>query len=251
MNKKIKVLIVDDEIEACENLQRFIQAIDPRMDIVSFAHHAKEAELAINQHQPDILFLDIEMPHENGIAFLKRLGVVNFETVFVTAYDEYAIHAFKLNAIDYVLKPIKKEYLEKTLRRVNEFVLANKSGASPTSELLKNLEESSKKNLVLRNGCEVHYLNFNDIIYLSAEGSYTHIYTLKKEYPYQGSYNLKYYEELLPAHFERVHRGYIINSEMMKQVTSENNSHFIILKNDVSIPISRRRHKYFVEQLGE
>ena len=251
MNKKsIRALIVDDEIQACENLESFIKEINPNFEIIGFAHSTKEAEEIINAQKPNVVFLDIQMPNETGIEFLKRIENVSFETVFVTAYDEYAIKAFKLNAIDYVLKPINKQYLEKTLARISNFIEVKNGSSTTSTELIKKENPDKKNYLTLRNGTEIHYLQLEEIVYLSSQGNYTSFYTSKDKNPFLGSYNLKYYEEILPENFSLVHRGYIINLDELKYVEQKNSQYSIILSNEDQIPISRRKYKTFKDRMN-
>ena len=219
MNNLIaKALIVDDEFEACENLRSFLEELAPGLEIMACVHSTKEAEEYIQKENPDIVFLDIEMPDETGIEFLKRIDTSSFETVFVTAYNEYAIKAFKLNAIDYVLKPINKEYLKKKLNRAQEFLQARNNRSVTSTQLLTAPGPKEQNHLVLRSGAEIHYVNFDNIVYLSSDGNYSNFFTAKDQQHYVGSYNLKHYEDILPTEFARVHRGYIINETLIKHV---------------------------------
>ncbi len=251
MNKQnIKALIVDDEFEARENLTGFLNELAPDIEIIASVNSTKAAESIIQTEKPDIVFLDIEMPEETGIEFLKRIDNNTFETVFVTAYNEYAIKAFKLNAIDYILKPINKDYLEKTLERLKVFLQARKNNSPTSTEIISKQDDNKDKtHLTLRYGSEIHYVNFKDLSHLSSDGSYTNFYTAQSEKAYLGSYNLKHYEDILPENFTRVHRGYIINEALVEHVEQKGGKHYIILPNKIEVPISRRRFKSFNEKM--
>src|ERR1700740_2529996 len=115
----LNVLIVDDEMEACANLQHILsEYVDKEINIVGIANNTREAEAAIAKAAPAAVFLDIEMPNENAFHFLERIAPFNFEVIFVTAYDEYAVKAFKLNAVDYILKPISINELNQAVQRL-------------------------------------------------------------------------------------------------------------------------------------
>src|ERR1700689_5825299 len=120
-NALLNVLIVDDEMEACDNLKNILmEYVDKEINIAGIANNTREAEAQINNFLPDAVFLDIEMPNENAFHFLSRISPFGFEVIFVTAYDEYAIKAFKLNAVDYILKPISIAELTAAVQKLKE-----------------------------------------------------------------------------------------------------------------------------------
>ncbi len=120
-SKQIQILIVDDEKKACANLRNILlEFVDPGLQIVGEANSTMEAEQLIAIHKPDAIFLDIEMPNENAFHFLERIAPFDFEVIFVTAYEEYAIRAFRLNAIDYILKPISIKDLSTAVQKLKD-----------------------------------------------------------------------------------------------------------------------------------
>src|SRR5690242_15259365 len=120
-SKSLQVLIVDDEKKACTNLKNILlEFVDPGIVIAGIANSTAEAESLIADTTPDAIFLDIEMPTENAFHFLDRISPVNFEVIFVTAYEEYAVRAFRLNAVDYILKPISIAELKKAVQRLKD-----------------------------------------------------------------------------------------------------------------------------------
>ena len=173
-------MIVDDEIDACRNLQKtLVEYIgDPGINIVSMVQNTRLAEALINEHKPDVVFLDIEMPNENAFDFLERIGPVSFDVVFVTAYDEYAIRAFKLNAIDYILKPIGIDEVARAVSRARERMLYKKrSDVKDTySDIGTNLRTHEKLNKIkLKDNTGFYIVDFKDILYVEAKGSYSFI----------------------------------------------------------------------------
>src|SRR4051812_17864958 len=203
--KPINVILVDDEQEACINLQNILQTyVDEPINIMAVAYNTRDAEQLVRNLQPDALFLDIEMPNENSFQFLSRISPFHFEVIFVTAYDEYAIKAFKLNAIDYILKPVSISELRTAIERLRlrlreKKILSGLFSYPELSELVYN--RSDHLRIVLKNGNEVEVVEFKDIYFLEAQASYCRIVFLKNKEVKEltMSYPLSEYEDLLPA----------------------------------------------------
>ncbi len=247
--KYLNVIIVDDEIDACRNLRKTLLEFldDPWINVAGTAQSTKVAEALITEHQPDVVFLDIEMPNENAFDFLERIGPVFFDVVFVTAYDEYAIKAFRLNAIDYILKPIGIDEVSRAVGRARERAIYKRI-SGPTglyNEIGRSLKTHEKLNkLKLKDSTGFYVVDFKDILYAEASGSYSVIWFLaddKSEKNILTSTSLNEYEALLPDDiFCRVHRSYLVNCMHVKKVLNEDNS-FVIMKNKAQLPVSRRR----------
>jgi two-component system LytT family response regulator len=194
-----KAIIVDDESLAREMLQDMLMLINPDIKIVAFCEDLPEAVKAINKFRPDILFLDVDMPRYKGIDIAEFFDVMDFDVVFTTAHQQYAINAIKLNALDYLLKPLDLEDLRIA---INKFIKKRQSSET---------EIKYPGKLVVNTAQIVHFIDIDKIIYLKAEGAYTKIITEDNEV--LSSKNLKFYEE----HFEdnssflRCHKSYIVN----------------------------------------
>ena len=256
--KPLNVLLVDDEIEACRNLKHILlEYVDPSINIVGVAYNTAEAEKQLELHKPDAVFLDIEMPNENAFQFLERISPIKFEVVFVTAYDEYAIKAFKLNAVDYILKPISITELANAVVKLKERVkfksmLTTGSGNNDFSEISKQITTKSKINKIsLKGNNNVELVSFRDIIYVEAFGKYSKVFFLKYNNVVDilTSYAISDYEELLPSElFYRIHKSYLINTDQIKQIHKEDSS-TLIMHHSISIPVSRRRFPSLLEFL--
>lgn len=243
-----KVLIVDDEKKACTNLSNLLREyVDTGVDIIGSANDTYEAEKQINKNAPDVVFLDIEMPNENAFQFLERISPFNFEVVFVTAYDEYAVKAFKLNAVDYILKPISIPELKDAYERVRERIRYKKMiGQRKTSyiELARQVNNTIKHHKITLKDIHVtEVVDFKDVCFVEAQSSYSRVVFFKgstcKEMVLSSP--LSDYEELLPADiFHRVHRSYLINCSQIKKIFNDG-SNQVLMKNDEVIPVSRRR----------
>lgn len=257
-NGNVTVIIVDDEKEACANLEHILaNYIEHGVYVAGTANSTKEAEKLIAATAPDAVFLDIEMPQENAFRFLERIAPVNFEVIFVTAYDEYAVKAFKLNAIDYILKPISIKELGQAIVKIKEKaglkrMLSGPAGNVPYPEIGQMITGKTKSHrITLKDNNVVEVVDFRDIYFIEAQGSYTRVVFLKekvmKEITMSGS--LTEYEELLPSDlFFRIHKSYLINCAHVKKIIRGDYAE-VILAGNYTLPISRRRYTSLIEFL--
>jgi two-component system LytT family response regulator len=247
-DRKLNVIIVDDEKNACINLENMLaRYAGSTVHVSGTAANTAEAEVLIKKVRPDAVFLDIDMPGENAFQFLGRIAPVTFEIIFVTAYDEYAIKAFKLNALDYVLKPVDiDDMLNSIARLANKLKYATPASRTAEYKDIQNRMESSgsQNQIILRSTNNLEVINFADIYFIEAQQNYSKFCFLKggtiKETV--TSYTLMEYEELLPADmFFRVHRAFLING-MHAGTILNGDKNFVIVKNEFTIPIARRRY---------
>jgi two-component system LytT family response regulator len=252
---KLKVAIIDDEHEACRYLQNVIQEEAEDIIIAGVAHSAQEAEELINIHNPDAIFLDINMPGENVFDFLGRIKHVSFEVIFATSYDEYAIRAFKLNALDYVLKPICREevsaVLEKLRKRIKYNLYLQQSSSMLNEVSLRKCLKETQNKIVLKDGNSMVVVPFNDICYVEARGNYSFIVFYYSNL-YRNiimSHPIAEYEELLPDDiFFRVHKSYLINCRRIEKIRT-NPQVNLQISDGSTVPVSRRRFPLLIEFL--
>ena len=255
-HSRMNVLIVDDEEEACTNLRNILlEYVDPTINIVGEAHNTLEAEKLITKHSPAGVFLDIEMPNENAFSFLERISPVNFEVVFVTAYDDYAIRAFKLNAVDYILKPLSIPELKGAVAKLSERI-QYKSLLKKKSQSYVDLSEQVNgrvkgQKITLKEGSDVVIVDFKDIYFIEAQGSYSRIVFAAdgatREIVLSSS--LSDYEELMPEdQFYRIHKSYLVNCFHVTRILKDGTSQ-IVINDKYTLPISRRRFQPLLEFL--
>jgi len=253
----INVLIVDDEIEACENLRNILtEFVDSDIRILGIANSTFEAEEQIARLKPDAVFLDIEMPNENAFKFLDRIAPFNFEVTFVTAYDEYALKAFRLNAVDYILKPISIPELIGAVAKLRERIkfrkVINKSKGVSYSEISGIITHKTKnQKITLKDGNNIEVVDFRNIFFIEAQGSYSRIlfskYNTVRELVM--SVSLADYEEMLPTDiFYRIHKSYLINCGHVKKILRDD-ANQVVVHSDFTLPISRRRFAPLLEFL--
>lgn len=206
---KIKAIIVDDELMARNLLNGIIQENCPQIEVLESCANLPDAVKAIRNHRPNLVFLDIEMPGHSGLELLDFFNEseIDFSIIFTTAYNQYAINAFKLSAIDYLLKPLDAEAIVKSVQRFE------KSNAKNTLELLRNnLKPTSVKKLAIHTVSSIDFIILNDITFFKAEGAYTQI-IMKNDTKILSSKNMKHFEDILQSNenFIRCHKSYIVN----------------------------------------
>ena len=255
--RPILALLLDDELHACLNLQQLIKTYwKEKIEIFGIAQSTETAEAMMAQIRPDVVFIDIEMPGENAFQFLQRISPFSFEIIFVTAYDEYALRALKLNAVDYILKPISLEELDVAIKKLEEKIsikeFSKKLVVDDSYDELSNqlLQQESAKKIFLRSRGGMTVIYFADITYIEAEGSYSHFYYFEKgkKRSVVMSHPLTDYEDLLPANmFYRIHKSFLINCHQIVHISK---SDFMVsMKTGAKIPLSRRRHASLLDFL--
>jgi len=231
----IRALVVDDEAPSREVMCNYLRDFCTGVDVVATASSVKSAYRAIQKHNPEVVFLDIEMPDGKGFDLLKMFPKINFRVVFVTAYSEYAIKAFRVNAADYLLKPVKIDELNAAVEKIRNENRWNYDTGQVT-ELLKSLSENNtfQPTIVVSNIKGFEVIRINEIIMCKADGYCTNFF-LEGDRKVISSKNLKQYEELLAGHnIIRVHHSYLVNPNHILSFTrqgeillSENNKAFL------------------------
>lgn len=245
--KALRALIVDDSSAARRLLRLLLAEMPAPVDVLGEAANVDEAVRKITKEKPDLVFLDIEMPGKSGLTLLDELAGAEYipDVIFTTAYNQYAIDAFRLSAIDYLLKPIDEKLLEKAVEKAMERNRA-KEFSLKLAHLLHNLKEENDRciSVPLRGGFE--FIKVNEILFLEADGSYTRINTLKNK-PVLVSRNLKYFESQLAGlpHFFRIHRSFLVNINHVSKV--EKNQ--ALMSNGFAADISADRKEEFLEQM--
>jgi two-component system LytT family response regulator len=210
--KKLKALLVDDEASARDVLENLLLRFCPEIELLAKCEGLESAVEQINQHQPDLVFLDIEMPNYAGYEIVKFFDSINFEIIFVTAYDRYAIKAFEIAAIDYLLKPIDIERLKASVARIVKQKEVAKQ-LERISVLSSTIDSKQIKNIVVFDKGQQHVVSIDTIIAIEAQESYCSLHTTDKNYTV--SKNLKHFETLLESlpQFMRVHKSWLVNKE--------------------------------------
>ncbi|TDQ08393.1 LytR/AlgR family response regulator transcription factor [Pedobacter metabolipauper] len=245
----INCIIVDDETKARNNLRQLLHEYCPSIKILDEASSATGALKLINQHQIDLLFLDIEMGTESGFDLLRSLnGNQNFEIIFVTAFDKYGIQAVKSCAIDYLLKPINilelTSAVEKAIRQI-----APKKENIRLKELIANIDRAEdEQRIAIPLTDKIEFVAVANIIRLEAEGNYTHIY-LTGGKKYLVCKTLKEYHELLENHnFLRTHQSHLINYKKISAYVKKDGG-YLSMEDNSQIPISRQKKEEILAKI--
>lgn len=240
-NSLIRALIIDDEQLARENLKLLIKDFCEGVEIVGLAGNITEGRQLIETIKPDVVFLDIRMPSgAEGFDLLDSLAEINFEVVFVTAFKDYAIQAFKANAIDYILKPVEIEELQKTTERIHERVLGTSVKQNSKPQITSAFDSIRRKQIdriTIPQKSGIKIIETKNISHLESKGNYTILHFSDKD-PFLDSRTLKTYQEILPQEFIRVHNSHIVNGKEIVEYTMEE-GHSLILKSGDMIPVSR------------
>jgi two-component system LytT family response regulator len=242
-----KIIIIDDEPLARSIVREFLQNY-PELEIVQECNDGFEGVKAIQQHEPDLIFLDIQMPKINGFEMLELLDQPP-AVIFTTAFDEYAIKAFEAHAIDYLLKPFNKERFDKAIQKWKEQTAATQKN---TTELLETASYSpaQSQRIVVKTGSKIKIIPVQDVYFLEAADDYVKVHT------HEGSFlknkTMNHFEKTLDAQqFVRSHRSYIVNVQQITRIDPyEKDNHIAILKAGAKVPVSRNGYAKLRTVLG-
>lgn len=250
MYHSILAIIVDDEPILAFGLQTMLKKYCPQLLVKAVCHNADDAILEINNHQPQLVFLDISMPGKSAFDMLVEMGDIPFEIIFITAHQHFAIQAFKYSAIDYLLKPIDEEELIAAVERAIQEI-KDKTHKDNFGTLMHNLKQQYTPNeqkicLPTLNGFQI--IKSKEVIYCEADGAYTN-FILSNGKKICVSKSLSEYEQLLSdTPFLRTHKSYIINIEHIDSyIKGEGGS--LTMSNGDNIEVSRRKKEWFLQNL--
>jgi two-component system, LytTR family, response regulator len=247
----IRSVLIDDEKNSLEMMEWLLKTYAPDVKVEAMCNSAEKGIEAIHQYKPDVVFLDIEMPHMNGFDLLEQFDKLFFDVVFCTAYDQFAIKAFRYSAVNYLLKPIDPDDLKDTIERIRD------KKSVPSREqmeiLLQNIHQPNKQTvqrIALTTNDGLIFISTSDIIYCQAESNYTSV-VLKGGKKVLVSKVLKDIDETLAGpDFFRVHNSYLINlNHITKFVRGEGG--YVIMDDGANISISRNRRQEFMDQFSK
>jgi len=245
----ITSIIVDDEIKSQESLKKILISFCKDVEVLATCQNVATAKEAIAQFKPDVVFLDVQMQRETGFDLLSSLETIDFDVIFTTAHSEYAIQAIKFSAIDYLLKPIDVEDLQRALSRVRQ--KSQPDFHEQVKQLLQNLKigNAEKFKLTLPTSDGLIFVLASDILYCKASGNYTEIF-MQNKIKHLISRPLKEYDDLLSTlNFFRVHHSYLINLGFIKSYTRGEGG-YVVMSDETSIDVSRRKKEAFLERIG-
>lgn len=250
----IRVLLVDDESLAREMLREMLQD-DPQVTIVGESCNGREAIEAIRTHAPDLIFLDVQMPELGGFEVLEALGKEIPRVIFVTAYDKYAVRAFEVHALDYLLKPFDQERFDISWQRARAQILRDRDGGTDQRilALLEEMKAGSKylERLVIKASGRIYFLETAEIDWIEAEGNYVSVHCAKKSHLLRETIS-SLEAQLDPKKFLRIHRSSIVRIDRIQELQPWFHGEYrIILQNGTQLTLSRNYRDKLQEALGK
>ena len=245
----LKAILVDDELNSLQNLQFKIQEYCSSIKVVAQTQNPEEAIRLIQQYKPDVIFLDIEMPRMSGFKMLEQIPEVDFEVIFITAYNHYAINAIRISAFDYLVKPVAIEDLQHTVERLGNFSI--KKTRERAELLKKNLAnpKSQEDNIAIPTNDGLEFIQIKQIIRIESSSNYSKI-VLQEGRHLLVTRQLKDFEELLQDYrFYRVHHSHLINLNFIAKYVRGDGGQ-ITMRNGDTLDVSRRKKEVFLKLIG-
>lgn len=258
----IRAIIVDDEEKSRKLLQNLLTRYCTSVEVIHLAESVNDALAATRRMKPDLIFLDIVMPDENGFQLLEKLKDFDVEVIFTTAFDQFAIKAIRFSVLDYLLKPINIDELQAAVKRVEEKLLDKNRGNTLNEQLTmlqKNYQRNGNKKMIgLPTQSGINFVEIRNILMCKAEGNYSIIYFTDSHDKDIVTRTLKEFEDLLADfNFFRVHRSYLINLSHIKEYSRTNHSAdfdgdggCVMMMNSMRIPVSRDKRKLLLKRFA-
>jgi two-component system LytT family response regulator len=242
-----KILIIDDEKPTRDFIRHMLESFNLNVSIHSNGENVETGVKAIDQIQPDLVLLDIQMPDGNGFDVLKQTKFKNFEVIFITAFQEFAIQAIKFSALDYILKPIDTEELQNAVTRALD-TIHQKMDEKQFTALQHNIQPNQKRKLVLKTLESIHIVEIDTIIRCEADKNYTSFYLVDGK-RILVSKTLKDYDLLLSGHnFFRAQQSHLININFIERYDKHDGG-YVVMKDGASVPLSPAKKDQFFQLL--
>ena len=247
----MKAILIDDELYCTEVLSSLLSKHCPEVEVIAeFNDSRKALEHLRKEAVPDVIFLDIEMPYLNGLDLLQQCRPLQFQVIFTTAYNQYALQAIKLSALDYLLKPIDAEELVAAVQKAKDKTAKPDWRQFEVMENLNKAPEQAPKTIALSTSEGLTFVEVADIVHCQSEGSYTKIFFIHNETIMLSKPLKDVGEMLVPCGFLRVHHSYLINlNHIKKYIRGEGGE--IITRNGHSVPVSKQKKAEFLEKIAK
>jgi two-component system LytT family response regulator len=248
----LSAILVDDEASSLRSLRYEIEKYCPDVEILDAIQDPVKAVQVIEEHGPDVVFLDIEMPKMNGFDLLQSFSSVDFDVIFVTAYDEFAVRAFEFNAVDYLLKPVLKTKLIQSVKKVSE-KQKHQFAQSDLQALMQNIQrgvpEPSLASIAIPTTEGFELILISEIVYLQAESNYTWLFLESKE-KHLISRTMKEVSQMINnPQFFRAHKSYLVNLAHVRRYVRGRGG-YLVLKDSTQIPVARSQRSVLMETLN-
>jgi two-component system LytT family response regulator len=247
--EKIRAILIDDELNSLQNLQNKLEGFCPDVSIVAVSQNPEEGLMLIKQFQPDVVFLDIEMPRMSGFRMLEELGEYDFDIIFTTAYNHYSIDAIRISAFDYLIKPIGIEELQQAVERLSKSL--HKQTKEKIDILKKSLSDqrSQEDKIAISTSEGIDFIPIKNIMRIESKSNYSKIFMIENK-SITVTKILKDFEEmLLPYNFYRIHNSHLINLNFIQKYIRSQGGH-VMLQDGTLIDVSRRKKEEFLKMIG-
>jgi len=245
----LKAILVDDEWSSLQNLQQKLTEFCPDVQVTATAQKPEEAILLIQQHKPDIVFLDIEMPRMNGFRMLDALGTVDFEIIFTTAYNHYAVDAIRISAFDYLMKPVAISELQNAVSRLREQRLGK---TKDKLDLLKNALVSGKtqeEKIAIPTSEGLEFIPIKNIVHIESSSNYCKIFFADGKSLLVTKLLKDFEDMLVPYNFYRVHNSHLINLAYIKKYIRGEGGQ-VVMENGTVVDVARRKKEEFLKLIN-
>lgn len=245
------MIIIDDEFNGVRSLEILLQKFTDEVKVIASSTSAIEGAELINNYHPDLVFLDINMPHLNGFQLLDKLTFRDFRLIFTTAHREYALQALKEGAADYLLKPVGSQDLRETIDRVKKRMLEDRQ-VPDILDVLNGMTQKQPPRIAVPSKDRIEYVLISDIVYIEADSNSTQVLTVNSERPIQATRSLKEYESLLctgDTSFIRIHNSYIVNANYATRYSKEDGG-YVVMQDKKSIPVSKNKKEEFLRMIN-
>ena len=241
----INAVVIEGESQTLDLIVRTVETYSPNVSIVAQADDMKSSISAINEFEPDLVFLDIKLKDGSGFELIDHFNPPCFKTIFFSSYSDYAIKAIKYNAIDYILKPVKEEELAQAIKKADDLIrYEEKLHAKALGESINNLNNDHR--LVLKTGDQVHLINISDIIHLEADGNYSTFYLSDGRKIIVSKSTKGFEEPLFEQGFHRIHKSHIVNINKMSYFDKADGGTLVMCNGD-QVPVASRKKDMLME----
>ncbi len=244
----VTAILIDDEADAREVLRHLLQPHADKVAVIAETGSTDMAYQLITEAKPDLVFLDIQMPKQNGFALLKRFERIDFEVVFVTSYEQYALDAIKFNALDYLVKPLASDELANTIKKAHQRIIKNKSSEAQIMAMLESLEQKRFRKIAVHVKEHVHLIDQRDILYIEAKGAYSSL--VLKDESYLLPRIIKDFELYFGEHspFIRISKSIMVNTSFVTKY-GKGDPCTILLTDGSIFEISRRKKQEVIDKV--
>lgn len=243
----MNAVIIDDEAKARQNIINLLKLTNSNIFVVGEGFNVESGYNAIKNHHPDVVFLDIQMPDGSGFNLLKRFDNIDFQVIFITAFDQFAIDAFKYNAVDYLLKPINPEEFVGAIKRVEKRVNPQNNNQN-LKNLLESLLPNSDEKITLKTSEGMHLVNINDIIRCESDKGYTFFFLNSGKKILVSTVIKSFENTLIPRGFLRTHQSHLVNINFVESFIKADGG-YLLLKDGSSVPVSKRKREEILSSL--